>query len=255
MCRSRCRRVAKIASAVPWPSDHRHGPARTGGPPLRAYRHSPVPQRPHRGPYSRRPSWLRRSSLRQRVPLDSVAPEQFQTASPLLRGQHSQLERRRWLCNEFVTQCRAVQLAPESPVHDLWCGRSAELPHVCAGQGKISIAAQATSAGAHRICPASLRDQDHRARAGSGDGKLHGQAAGDRPQRHFGRRQHERRSPSAPPAAPSSSAHRPGLATRPSGRSAPSRPARRRLAGGAGRGPAGSARYASRPADPTRATA
>src|SRR5262245_2210235 len=61
--------------------------------------------------------------------------EQFQAASPLLRGQHSELERRRWLCNEFVTQCHAVRLAPESPVHDLRCARSAEHAHVCAGQG------------------------------------------------------------------------------------------------------------------------
>jgi len=67
---------------------------------------------------------------------DSVASEPFLTASPPLGGQHSELERQRWLCNEFVTQCRAVELAHESPVLDVRCGRYAEPAHVCAGQGE-----------------------------------------------------------------------------------------------------------------------
>ena len=241
MCRSRCRRVAKVASAVPWRSDHRHG-QRTGGPPSRACRHSPVPRRPHRGPYSRRPSRLRRSSLRQRAPLDSVASEQFQTPSLLLRGQHSQLERRRWLCNEFVTQCRAAQLAPERPVHDLRCGRSAEPAHVRAGQGENLDRRSGHKRQCAPDCPASPRDQDRRRgrfrrrqAARASRGRPAATALRPAPARTAlsPRRRHRpfRRAHTDPGARPGRLAGQPQPAGSPSaaGRRRPRAPARRRL--------------------------
>jgi hypothetical protein len=65
--RERCASVPKISLTVPWPLASRRLPTSVCGPPLRAHQDPRALRRRRRGPYSRRPSSLRCSSLSQRV--------------------------------------------------------------------------------------------------------------------------------------------------------------------------------------------